>query len=131
MTRELVENENLPISPDGLVRLRPDLAGDLREAATLLDNEIQRDALDEDGQQVSNRTDGVLEARFVASQGIDEQRHLFLMVPKGTNDNELGIKRWAKMPISYGSFVQIEKLLKEAWGDVRNLELALSEIRTN
>ncbi len=131
LTRELTERGNLPISADGIVKLRPDLANNFSAAQAILSDEIVRRTSEPVlGKNNVTRND-VLEAKFAAGPAGTSQKHLFMLEePRKESDGER-IKRWSRMPVSYGSFVQVEKFLKQAWGEVRNLELKLARVQLN
>ena len=128
LTRELMDRGNLPISAEGVVRLRPDIADEFSVAQSLLAVEIEDRS--GDGEDVdAGSCEGLLEARFVASTGSTEQRHLFMLASAGAEGEDNRIQRWSKMPVSYGSLVQVKKFLSEAWGDIRGLELQRAQFR--
>ena len=122
LSRELIECGNLPISEEGLVRLRPDLAHDLENARSLLDDEITDDQ-PEAAEQLDGSTEDILLAEFSTEKDGATQSHLFLLDSSDADNTSKRIKRWSKTPVSYGSFVQVRKFLTEAWGEVRNLEI--------
>ncbi len=124
LTRELTERGNLPISAEGLMRLRPDIACELSAAQSVLANEIEVGAEDFEGNQ-----EDLLEARFVAASESAEQRHLFMLAPRGAEGESNRLQRWSKTPVSYGSLVQVKKFLTEAWGGIRGLELQRSRFQ--
>ena len=128
-TRELTEQGNLPISADGVVKLRPDLADSLSAAQAILSDEVVgRTSEPVLGKSNVTRND-VLEAKFAAGPTGTVQRHLFMLEEPGKEGDGERIKMWSKMPVSYGSLVQVEEFLKQAWGEVRDLELKLARIQ--
>ena len=127
LTRELVENGNLPISAEGMVRLRPDIAGEMGAARKLLEDEIELHPQDVEVRASRDRED-LLEARFVPASETAEQHHLFMLETSSSESDVDRIKRWSKMPVSYGSLVQVKRFLTDAWGDILELELQRSEV---
>ena len=120
LTRELIERGNLPISAEGIVRLRPDIAGEVDTAQKLLDDEIELRPWDVECQQPQGG-ECLLEAHFVAMSESAEQHHLFML--EGSDSDGDRIKRWSKMSVSYGSLVQVTRFLTDAWGEIRELQL--------
>lgn len=123
LSHELIECGNLPVSAEGLVRLRPEIASDVAEAQSMLGAEFEPAQPDDQEDQSANNTHDFLVARFISGPEGTEQQHLFMMEASEGESQGNRIKRWAKRPVSYGSFVQIQKHLRNAWGDVRNLEI--------
>ncbi|MDQ2091368.1 hypothetical protein [Marimonas arenosa] len=129
LSRELIRKGNLPISAEGIVRLRPDIAGEMTTAQTVLDDEFELEPQVAVRGQAEKVEEDVLEARFVPASGDVQQQHLFVLEAPETQSDDDRIKRWSKMPVSYGSFVQIKKFLTEAWGEIRDLEVQLSKVQ--
>ncbi|WP_050932075.1 hypothetical protein [Aestuariivita boseongensis] len=129
LSNDLIKRGNLPISAEGLVKFRPEIASDVVVAESVLSNEIQDDQADGFGVPTNCRDDDFLMARFVAGPEGTEHLHLFLMEDPDRENGANGIKRWSKRPVSYGSFIQIRKHLREAWGEVRNLEIERARLQ--
>ena len=129
LSRELIERGNLPVSEKGIVKLRPDLAHDLDAARSLLDDGNKHSQLASGEQQADHDLEDVLLAEFTSEAEGELHGHLFLLeTPDGVDQGER-LKRWSKSPVSYGSFVQVRKFLKDAWGEVRNLEIRRVRLR--
>ena len=131
LSRELVSRGNLPISAEGIVRLRPDIAHEFSAAELLLADEIERGPWEIESREAGDSRTDVLEAQFFAVADGVEQCHLFVMEGPESDSNGTGIRRWSKTPVSYGSFVQLHKFLSETWGEIRGLEVQLSRVRLN
>ena len=123
LSNKLIAFGNLPISAEGLVRLQPEIAGNLVEAQSVLRNEVESYRPDNHEDPVDRTVDDFLVARFVAGSERTEQLHLFMMETPHNASHGDRIKRWSKRPVSYGSFVQIRRYLRDVWGEVRNLEV--------
>ena len=129
LSSDLIQRGNLPISAEGIMRLRPEIASDVAEAQSVLGNEVGYDQTDSFGDPVQSKEDDFLLARFVAGPDRSEHLHLFMMeAPDAENEGDR-ILRWSKRPVSYGSFVQIRKYLREAWGEVANLEIERAQLQ--
>ncbi len=131
LSNELIECGNLPISAEGLAKLRPDIACDVTEARSMLGAEIKPAQPDNPNNQIADKDYDFLVARFIAGLQETEQQHLFMMEASAGESQGDRIKRWAKRPVSYGSFVQIQKHLRNAWGDVQNLEIERIRLQLN
>ncbi|WP_413717999.1 hypothetical protein [Silicimonas sp. MF1-12-2] len=129
LTLDLLRRGNLPISAEGIVRLRPDIAGEMTTAWSVLADEIELEPKSSVGWQTEKDEEDVLEARFTPASGDGQQRHLFVLEVPETRSDGNRIKRWSKTPVSYGSFVQIRKFLTEAWGDIPDLEVQRSKVQ--
>ena len=123
LSQELVKLGNLPISAEGIRKLRPEIASTLEDAETVLRTEIEHGQTEGNPAEIDGRDDDFLIARFVAGSEENTHLHLFMMEAPQSKNQGKGLKRWSKRPVSYGSFVQIQKFLKEAWGEARNLEI--------
>jgi hypothetical protein len=129
LTHDLLRRGNLPISAEGIVRLRPDIAGEMQTARSVLANEIELEPKLSVECQTEKNEEDILEARFTLASGDAEQRHLFVLEVPEKQSNGNRIKRWSKTPVSYGSFVQIRKFLTEAWGEIPDLEVQRSKVQ--
>ena len=123
LCRQLKATGNLPISPEGIVRLRPDITKDVEKAKTLLGDISETDQQTFDARDFETDNNDVLIARFRALPEGIEQIHLFLLEGPQSKSGDKRLRRWSKMSVSFGSFVQVSKFLNEAWGEVRNLEV--------
>ncbi len=131
LSHELIECGNLPVSAEGIVKLRPEIASDVAEAQSMLGAEFEPGQPDDQEEESAKNTHDFLVARFAAGPQGTEQQHLFMMEATDGDSQGDRIKRWAKRPVSYGSFVQIQKHLRNAWGDVRNLEIERIRLQLN
>ena len=105
LSRELVGRGNLPISEEGIVRLRPDIEHEFSAAQSLLANEIERDPSKVESVETSDSRKDLLVAHFFAVVEGVEQYHLLVMEDPESDSNRTKIRRWSKTPVSYGSFV--------------------------
>lgn len=127
LLNELLGRGNLPLSREGIERLRPDLTSEVTLADAVLKEELDKGKKRQDRIQFGDLERSILVARFVPlSEGL-EQFHLFVV--QDAESTEIGIKRWSKRPVSYGSFVQIRRFLVEAWGEIRDLHVQKTRTR--
>ncbi len=129
LSSDLIKRGNLPISAEGIARLRPEITRDPMEAQSVLNNEVRHDQSDDFGEPVESSDDDFLVARFIAGSEGTEHQHLFMMKAPDAGSESGGLMRWSKSPVSYGSFVQIQKYLRDAWGQVRNLEIERARLK--
>ena len=123
LCRQLKATGNLPASPEGIVRLRPDITKDVEEAKNLLGDISETDQQTFDTRAFKTDDNDVLIARFRALPEGIEQFHLFLMEGAQSDSDDKRLRRWSKMSVSFGSFVQVSKFLNKAWGEVSGLEV--------
>ena len=129
LSSDVIKRGNLPISAEGIARLRPEITRDPMEAQSVLNNEVRHDQSDDFGEPVESSDEDFLVARFIAGSEGTEHQHLFMMKAPDAGSESGGLMRWSKSPVSYGSFVQIQKYLRDAWGQVRNLEIERARLK--